>query len=549
MEPRFEPLSSRQRGQLTVKIASESWEFACIDRLNYRTFVEEISQHQPNSERRLTDRFHKENTYIICVSGRDLLGMVSVRGVRPFSLDGKLKHLDAHLPIHQTPCEIRLLSIATSHRRGAVLPGLMRQLYRHCLEMGYDLAVISGTVRQLKLYTHLGFVGFGPLVGHDGAWFQPMYVTRRTFEQRCRAWLDRQRRRPGAPHPLVNLLPGPVAVHPEVHAALQSPAISHRSARFVAMIERVRRTLCRLTRASFAAVFAGSGTLANDVIAAQLARRGGRGLILSNGEFGERLVKHARGFGLAFDAFAQAWGQPFNGGEIARRVNQIPDLAWLWVVHAETSTGVLNDLDTLKAIASARNLWLCLDGVSSIGCIPVNLDGVAFTSCVSGKGLRAVPGLAIVFHQNPTEATSRLPRSLDLGMYATNDGLPFTISSHLLTALDIAVRRWELYPPYAAIAEISRWLRASLLDRGFNLIAPDNHTFPAVITIALPHSNSSMRFGRRLDHEGFLLSYRSSYLAARNWIQICLMGECSQETIVPLLEAMDRLIPERTNHV
>ncbi len=59
---------------LIYKIATEPHEFELIYRLNYRTFVEEIPQHSANREKRLIDRFHEENTYIVCMNGAELLG-------------------------------------------------------------------------------------------------------------------------------------------------------------------------------------------------------------------------------------------------------------------------------------------------------------------------------------------------------------------------------------------------------------------------------------------------------------------------------------------
>ena len=55
--------------QFRFKIASDPRELEQIHALNYRTFVEEIPQHQPNSDRRLVDRFHDENVYAISLSG------------------------------------------------------------------------------------------------------------------------------------------------------------------------------------------------------------------------------------------------------------------------------------------------------------------------------------------------------------------------------------------------------------------------------------------------------------------------------------------------
>jgi len=172
---------------LEFKIATDDWEFEQIHRLNYQTFVEEIPQHQRNPDGRLVDKFHAENTYLICLCGRELAGMMTMRGQRPFSLDQKLPNLDAYLPPARSICEIRLLAVARAYRSTQVFPGLMTLLARHGIAQGYNLAIISGTVRQLKLYAHIGFVQFGPRVGTAKALYQPMYLTLERFAERMGA--------------------------------------------------------------------------------------------------------------------------------------------------------------------------------------------------------------------------------------------------------------------------------------------------------------------------------------------------------------------------
>jgi predicted N-acetyltransferase YhbS len=142
---------------VAFRLAREAWEFEAIHRLNYETFVEEIPQHQPNAERRLVDRFHHENTYVIAVRGERVVGMIALRSMRPFSLDGKLPDLDRHLPEGCRACEIRLLATTADSRQGFVFRGLVRTLARHARSLGHDIAVISGTTRQLRLYAHVGF--------------------------------------------------------------------------------------------------------------------------------------------------------------------------------------------------------------------------------------------------------------------------------------------------------------------------------------------------------------------------------------------------------
>jgi GNAT superfamily N-acetyltransferase len=167
--------------------------------LNYQTFVEEIPQHPPHTSRRLVDRFHDQNTYIIARCGDEIIGMVAVRAERPFSLDGKLPDLDGELPPHSRLCEVRLLCVQPGRRRGPVFAGLMDRLMQLGRERGYDLAVVSGTVRQLRLYQHMGFVPFGPEVGSPEALYQPMYMTMSAFERDTRAAFTRRARLAGRP--------------------------------------------------------------------------------------------------------------------------------------------------------------------------------------------------------------------------------------------------------------------------------------------------------------------------------------------------------------
>lgn len=527
----------------TYKIADEEWIFEAIHRLNYQTFVEEIPQHERNPLRRLVDKFHHENTYIVCLRRRRLLGMVALRAKRPFSLDQKLADLDSYLPHGRSLCELRLLAVAPDARSGVVCHGLMEALRDYCRRHGHDLGVISGTVRQLKLYKHLGFQAFGPLVGSDGAKFQPMYITLETVESH----LPRRRQAVGkiaGCESCVSFLPGPVAISDSVRRRFSEPPRSHRDESFVADFTATQQRLCALVHAKHVEILTGSATLANDAIAAQLSLLSAPGLILSNGEFGERLIDHARRFRLSFDVHRIEWGEAFQPNDIAAVVARNPHARWLWAVHCETSTGLLNDLATLKRICAANSLRLAMDCVSSIGAVPVNLEGVFLASTASGKALGAFPGLAMVFHESECiPAPNDLPRSLDIGYYARNGGIPFTLSSNLLAALSAALDRHTVND-FGKIAKLAAWLRAALRGMGCKIVGNDRNLSPAVTTIALPPTLNSRTLGKQLAAAGYLLSYMSGYLLERNWLQICLMGEIFETDLRALVEALRGAIVE-----
>lgn len=537
---------------LRFKIATEECEFEAIHRLNYKTFVEEIPQHERNAEQRLVDKFHAENTYAIALAGDQLVGMVCGRSKRPFSLDKKVPDLDSHLPAGYKVLEVRLLSVEKQFRNGFVFAKLVGMLAQHFKDQGFDMAIISGTTRQVRLYKHLGFVPFGPLVGAGDAQFQPMYLTLEKFIQMAKALAP-----PDAAIEkiLVSYLPGPVDVHKDVKEAFANGPISHRSDGFMADFKATRRLLCQLVNAQNVEILTGSGSLANDAVCAQLSLLDEPGLILSNGEFGDRLIDHATRQGLKFEVYQMGWGEPLDLAQIRRGLDgratllrspdqkalarreprpASPRFGWLWAAHCETSTGILNDLPALKALCAERGVKLCLDCISSIGTVPVDLSGVYLASCVSGKALASFPGLSMVFYNHELKPASTLPRYLDLGYYAAQQGVPFTTSSNLLYALQTALKRIDWPEKYAQIAEVGAWLRGRLRDLGLQIVAPDAHAAPAVVSIALPPEIPSPAIGMKLKQAGYLLSYNSGYLLQRNWIQVCVMGEWSRDHIEKL---------------
>ena len=140
---------------------------------------------------------------------------------------------------------------------------------------------------------------FGPLVGTPEDLYQPMYVIPVDIKEEFKGDSNLPPASADVEVP-VNLLPGPVGISRDVREAFAGDPVPHRSPDFVEDFNRTKRALCDLVGSRYAEILMGSGTLANDVIAGQLSIESGQGLILSNGEFGDRLVDHGRRSRLAF---------------------------------------------------------------------------------------------------------------------------------------------------------------------------------------------------------------------------------------------------------
>ncbi|WP_301110017.1 aminotransferase class V-fold PLP-dependent enzyme [Sporosarcina sp.] len=506
-----------------------------IHHLNYRTFVEEIPQHQANEKRLLVDAFHEENTYVLCLKDDDMVGMIAIREARPFSLDKKIGPIENHFtepPVY--PVEIRLLAIDQAHRKGRAFFGLMQALVNWCLKTGYDAVVISGTVRELKLYRQIGFVPFADPVGTEEAKYVPMIITHATFEKSTA-------KRIGLP--MVNLLPGPVKIAKNVQSAFTGEPVSHRSPAYARLLASVEKKLLRLTEAQHVKVLQGTGTLANDAVAAQLSRISGKGLILVNGEFGRRLCEHAKRFGLSFDCFEQAWGKAFSMELLAERLDT-GLYKWVWSVHSETSTGVLNELGQIAALCRERGIYSAADCASSIGTVSVDLKNVDFATSVSGKGLGGYSGLGLVFHKAAIDPDETIPCYLDLGLYEKCGGIPYTQSSNLLSALEQSLDNILQNPDqtFQQIQSCSDKLRTGMEKLGIEVLSPKDFSNPGILTLNLPATVSSQKLGDNLFLNGFCTHYESVYLQERNWLQLAAMNKPDDVEIKRFLEVLGYLI-------
>lgn len=519
------------------KIAEHEDEFEAIHQLNHRTFAGEIPQHDPHPDGRLVDRFHHQNVYLIARQGTVLAGMVALRFDRPFSVEQKAPETMGELPSGHRWCEIRLLAVEPRYRGTALLAGLLRLAVATAQAHHCDAGIISATTRQLKLYRHLGFAAFGHLIGREGAWYQPMWNTLPRLQQAVPLLAEATDREP------VNLLPGPVAIPDYVRKAFRQPALPHRGETALRMVREIRWQLSSLTGAAHVALLAGGGTLANDVVAGQLRQLQQPGAVLVSGEFGRRLADHAARTGLTFSQMKLTEGRGLSGVEVASWLESRPDTRWLWLTHCETSTGVLHPLTEIAEICARRGVKLCVDCVSSLGVVPVDLRGVWLASGASGKGLAAYPGVALVLadHLVPADGGG-LPRALDLSLYQAHEGMPFTLGSNLISALHAALIQTDWPTKLARTARHGSDLRKRLVHAGFDISGDHTQTSPAVHTLNLPAAVNAAELANAAEKSGYLLAAHSPYLRERNQAQICLMGALHEQDTHRLPKLLQRLM-------
>jgi aspartate aminotransferase-like enzyme len=543
-------------GTYLFKQAETREEFEQIHALNYRTFVTEIPQHGDTGTGRLVDKFHDKNCYFIALCEGRVIAMVSTHGQPPFSVAERLPDPSILDRPGTRPLEVRLLAVEPAKRNSTVLYGLLFTMYQYALEHGYTHLFISGFEDRLSLYRDMGFEPLGSAVPSGSACFVPMAVSLRDLGEKKRRfielWQKRQERKPPRGESIC-LLPGPVAIAPKVHAAFHQPPIYHRGPEFIALFQRLRAQLGDLTGGRDVALLNGSGTLANEMIAATLAAdpeegrhgRASRGVLLVNGEFGQRLARQAARFGLRPRLLTWDWGQPWNLDEVDAALSTEPEGSWVWGVHQESSTGVLNDLPGLVRLARGRRIRVCADCISSLGAVPLDLTEVHLASGTSGKSLGSYAGVAMVFADARSLRsldTSRVPSYLDLPASLATDGPRYTFPSPVVLALEAALREYGssylAQSRYAEYAELGGHVRGQLRLLGVEPIADESCAAPVVTTFAPPGGDSAGEFVVRCREWGYAIGGQSGYLAERRLVQIATMGALRRADCAALFDSL-----------
>ena len=272
--------------------------------------------------------------------------------------------------------------------------------------------------------------------------------------------------------------------------------IHHRSPDFAevfALAQEQLRAVFRTERDVL--VFTSSGTGAFESAIVNLLSPGQRVLAVSQGEFGERWQSMARAFGCDVVPLAYAWGEAPSPDDLRAALAE-SGAQTVFLVHSETSTGVVCDLEPLLAVCAEAEALSIVDAVSSLGAVPLETDAWGADVVVTGsqKALMTPPGLAFaaVSERAWTRTeTATLPRfywDWERQRRVQEKGsTPFTPATSIVVALTAAlglVLADGLEAAYARHRALGRACRAGIKAMGLELYSPDDDS-AAVLTGAL----------------------------------------------------------------
>jgi len=204
------------------------------------------------------------------------------------------------------------------------------------------------------------------------------------------------------------LNPGPVTLTDRVRNAMTRGDWCHREPEFAKLTLEINAELVRVypeMEADFSAVMmTGSGTGAVEAMLASFApdQETGGTLVLSNGVYGERMANMLTAHRKSCHLLQGEWTSPIDIDAASRTLDKHPGITHLAIVHHETTTGRLNDLDAIGALCKSRNLSLLLDGVSSFAAEAIDAEdwNLAAVAATANKCLHGAPGLSFVIARN-----------------------------------------------------------------------------------------------------------------------------------------------------
>lgn len=355
------------------------------------------------------------------------------------------------------------------------------------------------------------------------------------------------------------LIPGPTPVVDEIYDALASETRGHTDPRFVAIYKNALKQTKELFQTDGEVfVVAGSGTLAMEMAIVNTVGKDEKLLVISHGYFGDRFTPLAKAFGIEVEVLQAEWGKQVDVVAVENKLAEGGFKA-VTITHADTSTGVVSDLDTLVPVIKRAGALVILDGVVATAALDENMSkeygdpsyqlDVVLTG--SQKAIGIPPGLAIIaFNQTALKAREALgiipayysdiynwiPIMNDPGKYFATPpvNLIYAYDVAMKIVLDEGITKRE-----ARHIAYGRAVRAALSEYGMTALAEEAVAAPTLSCILYPEGVEDAKFRAKLAEKGVIVAGSLAHLAGKAF-RIGHMGN----TTVAMLEEAVKLIGE-----
>ena len=303
---------------------------------------------------------------------------------------------------------------------------------------------------------------------------------------------------------------------------------------------------------SFACVpLQGSGSYSVEAALATAIPRDGKALVLMNGAYGQRATKTLDYLGRAYITLDKGDYLPPQPDEVDALLNENPDVTHVFLVHCETSSGILNPLREIADVVKKHGKSLIIDAMSTFGAVPVTVKDIAFDVVVSSanKCIEGIPGFGfVIIRRSVLESAKGRANSLSLDLYEQwvymerTGQWRFTPPTHSVVAFHKALEQHALEGGvHGRLARYTRnrdVLVSGMRELGFRTLLEDCWLSPIITTFFCPeHPNFQfMRFYEELKTRQFII-YPGKLTQAESF-RIGCIGQIDEYIVNQLLRAI-----------
>ncbi|OGT64010.1 MAG: 2-aminoethylphosphonate--pyruvate transaminase [Gammaproteobacteria bacterium RIFCSPHIGHO2_12_FULL_45_9] len=368
--------------------------------------------------------------------------------------------------------------------------------------------------------------------------------------------------------PYLLLTPGPLSTSRTVRKAMWFDSCTWDND-YKKIVADIRSQLLSIancdTRHYTTVLMQGSGSFGVEaVLGCTINRRKHQILILVNGVYGKRMVEMSRVLALPHVVYEVDDDKSFDANVLRHILQENPKITHLAVVHCETTTGMLNDIESIGKLAHEQQLYYIVDAMSSFGGMEFDISHlqIDFLISSSNKCLQGVPGFSFVICKKEpfVELCQNNAKSLCLDLYSQwlemekdSGKWRYTSPTHSVLAFEQALKELNdeggIQARAARYHENQRLLAKGMTHAGFELYLPPALQSPIISTFIEPAyiPNSSKLFYFKvfynyLKAHGFVIY--PGKVAHKNSFRIGNIGHLFPADITRFLSHVQRFIEE-----
>jgi 2-aminoethylphosphonate-pyruvate transaminase len=352
--------------------------------------------------------------------------------------------------------------------------------------------------------------------------------------------------------------PGPLTTSATVKGAMLRD-LGSLDSEFLDIVHNIRMRLLDLgpyPREDYECILMqGSGTFVVESVISSAIPRNGKLLVLVNGAYGRRIAQTARIHGISLDVFEVSENKKFTAALVAEYLASAFGITHVAVVHCETTSGMLNQVEEIGHVVHAAGASYIVDAMSSFGAVPIDMVGshIDFLVSSANKCIEGVPGFGFVLaNRRALDSAKGNARTLSLDLYGqwagmeANGHFRFTPPIHTILAFEQALNELDEEGGVSARGERYRQNHVALCSGmkalGFEIyLADEDQSF--IITSFRYPSNPAFQFAdfyERLWTLGFAIY--PGKLSHESCFRIGTIGRISTADIEALLSAISRVL-------